>query len=107
MPSLEEDFEQLFKRLQDPGQLSAAQTDPIYYFVFRPEEALDVKRLMPIWVAKLQNAGMQVERVSFVDLLWELIDAKGRWRPGWRRSRMPTADRSTTRSAACSRRTTR
>ncbi len=79
MPSLDDDFDQLFRRLQDPGQLSAAQTDPFYYFVFEPENAIEVKRLLPIWIAKLRNAGLQVERVSFVDLLWELIDAKGRW----------------------------
>lgn len=79
MPSLDEDFQQLAGRLSEPASLSAARSDPFYYFVYAPEQALDVRRRMPVWTARLRNAGLEVERVSFSDLLWELVDASGRW----------------------------
>ncbi len=85
MPSpatLDADFQQLAARLRDPGALSAARSDPFYYFVYPPEAALTVKRHLPAWAAHLRNAGLVVERVSFSDLLWELVDASGRW-PLW------------------------
>jgi Domain of unknown function (DUF1788) len=38
-----------------------------------------VKRLLPVWSARLRNRGIEVQRVSFSDLLWKLIEASGRW----------------------------
>jgi hypothetical protein len=51
----------------------------LYYFVYPPENALEVKRLLPVWSARLRNNGVEVQRISFSDLLWKLIDASGRW----------------------------
>lgn len=82
MPSLDEDFEQLAARLSEPASLSASRSDPFYYFVYPPEQALEVRRRLPVWTARLRNAELDVERVSFSDLLWELVDASGRW-DGW------------------------
>lgn len=80
MPSLDEDFQHLVGLLQGPASLAASRTDPFFYFVYPPEQALDIKRLLPIWVANLRNNhGIEVEQVSFSDLLWELIDDSGRW----------------------------
>ena len=79
MPSLDEDFDHLAARLTGPAALSAGGADPFYYLVYRPEEALDVKRRIPVWAARLRNQGLEVQRVSFADLLWNLIDASGRW----------------------------
>jgi hypothetical protein len=79
MPSLDADFDLLAQRLAEPASLAAARTDPFYYFVYPPEDALEVKRRIPVWSARLRHADLQVERVSFSDLIWELIDASGRW----------------------------
>ncbi len=82
MSSLEADFEQLVARLREPGALSAARTDPWYYFVYPPEETMQVRRQLPVWVARLRNEGIEVEQVSFSKLLWALVDASERW-DGW------------------------
>lgn len=79
MPSLDADFDLLTRRLAEPGSLAAARTDPFYYFVYPPADALEVKRRIPVWTARLHNTGMQVERVSFSDLVWELVEESGRW----------------------------
>jgi hypothetical protein len=79
MSSLDDDFATLRQRLLAPGSLNAAGSDPFFYFVYPPAEALTVKRMLPVWTAQLRLAGLEVERVSFSDLLWELVDATGRW----------------------------
>lgn len=81
MPSLDDDFQQLAARLAEPALLAASRSDPFYYFVYAPEQALEIKRRLPAWTAQLRNAGLTVERVSFSDLLWELVDESGRWEP--------------------------
>ncbi len=79
MPSLDDAFQQLIGHLREPGSLSASRSDPFYYLVYPPKETLEIKRRIPTWSAQLRNAGMEVIRVSFSDLLWELIDASQRW----------------------------
>jgi hypothetical protein len=79
MLSLDEDFEQLAARLGEPASLAASRSDPFYYLVYPPGQALEVKRRLPVWTARLRDAGMTVERVSFSDLLWQIVDASGWW----------------------------
>src|SRR5262245_24749746 len=79
MPSLDDSFRQLVGRLRDPATLAAARSDPFFYFVYAPAEAQDVRRRLPVWSATLRRAGLRVDRVSFADLLWELVDASGHW----------------------------
>lgn len=79
MPSLDEEFDALVARLNAPGSVMGASGDPFYYFAYPPEETMEVKRRLPVWIGRLRNEGFTVERVSFADLLWELIDASGRW----------------------------
>jgi len=79
MPSPDDTFQQLIGYLREFGSLSASRSDPFYYLVYPPKETLEIKRRIPIWSAQLRNAGMEVIRVSFSDLLWDLIDASQRW----------------------------
>lgn len=79
MPSLDEDFQQLAARLREPAALAASRSDPFYYFIYSPDDALEVKRRLPVWSANLRLNGLSVQRVSFADLLWQLIDESGRW----------------------------
>lgn len=79
MPSLDESFRQLASLLGEPASLNAARSDPFFYLVYDPAEALEVKRLIPVWSAQLRNQGFTVERVSFSDIIWRLVDASGRW----------------------------
>lgn len=77
--TLDADFAQLVERLGEPASLAAARSDPFYYFVYQPEDALEVRQRLPLWSAQLRNKGPTVEHVSFSDLLWGLVDASGRW----------------------------
>ncbi len=77
---LEADFEKLRQRLDDPDALNPAHSDPIFYFVYSPSQILTVRKLLPGWIARLRNEnGLEVETLSLSEIMWELIDASGRW----------------------------
>ncbi len=77
---LETDFQDLRQRLGDPDALNPAHSDPIFYFVYSPSQILTVRKLLPVWIARLRNEdGLEVNRLSLADIMWELIDASGRW----------------------------
>lgn len=79
MSSLDATFRELLDRLREPDGLNAAKSDPLFYFVYPPEQALELKRNLPRWTTKLREAGHGVERISLSDILWETVDASGRW----------------------------
>lgn len=79
MDSLENSFKELRDRLNNPDLLNPAKSDPIFYFVYKPSQILEVKRRLNGWIGTLRSEGFKVQRVSFSDLLWELIDNSGRW----------------------------
>lgn len=77
---LEDSFEELRQRLGDPDALNPAHADPLFYFVYRPSQILTVRRLLPGWIARLRNEnGLEVEMLSLSEIMWDLIDASGRW----------------------------
>ena len=77
---LEADFQDLRQRLGDPDALNPAHSDPIFYFVYAPSQVLTVRKLLPGWIARLRNEdGLEVDRLSLAGIMWELIDASGRW----------------------------
>jgi hypothetical protein len=80
---LDADFEKLRQRLGDPDALNPAHSDPIFYFVYSPSQILTMRKLLPGWIARLRNEnGLEVETLSLSEVMWELIDASGRW-DGW------------------------
>jgi len=79
MSSLYRAFEELIDRIHEPGALNPAKSDPVFYFVYPPDQALAAKRALLRWTSKLRTAGYQVVRVSLSKLMWELIEASGRW----------------------------
>lgn len=84
MPSLDDSvldrtFQDLVVLLHQPGALNPAQSDPIFYFVYRPEYMLTVKRRLAGWMGTLRNDGFDPVRVSLGDIVHELIDRSGRW----------------------------
>jgi hypothetical protein len=80
---LDDTFSQLEARLLDGGGLSASRSDPFFYFVYGPEQAIEVKRRLLPWSARLHNAGLEVDRLSLSDVVWQLIDEAGTWEE-WR-----------------------
>ncbi len=76
---LERSFQELRAVLGKPDRLNPAQSDPIYYFVYRPEYMLAVKRRLAGWIGMLRNDGFDPIRVSLADIVQQLIDESGRW----------------------------
>jgi hypothetical protein len=80
MPSLDETFEMLLGHLKQPESLNPAKSDPFFYFVHEPAETLAIKQKLAVWSSALTNRqGWTVEQVSLSKLLWEIVDASGRW----------------------------
>ncbi|HKZ85080.1 MAG TPA: BREX protein BrxB domain-containing protein [Anaerolineae bacterium] len=79
---LERDFQELRAVLGKPDRLNPAHSDPIYYFVYKPEYMLTVKHRLPGWMGLLRHDGFEPVRVSLGDIVRELIDESSRW-PEW------------------------
>lgn len=76
---LNTDFDQLRQRLLSPASLNPAQSDPVFYMVFHPEETLTVYRLLPGWIAQMEADGWRVKTLPLGKLIWELVDQSGHW----------------------------
>jgi hypothetical protein len=78
---LDEYFEDLRQRIKTPAALSPTQGDPIFYFVYPPQQTLTVRRLWPGWKARLiHQDGLTVEELSLADVLWAVVDeAPAQW----------------------------
>lgn len=79
MSSLDSTFAELLAKIRDPEALNPAKSDPIFYFVFPPDEMLELKKRIPRWTTKLSETGFKVHRISLADALWRLVDESGRW----------------------------
>jgi hypothetical protein len=79
MPSLDETFDALTTHLRHPESLNPAKSDPFFYFVHDPAETLVVKQKLAIWSSMLRNEGWAIDHVSLSKLIWEIVDASGRW----------------------------
>lgn len=73
MASLKADFDELLERISRGRALNDAGFDPVYYLVFSPRQILDVKRIMPAWMARLHNDGLQVVELSVADIIYDFI----------------------------------
>jgi hypothetical protein len=79
MPSLDETFGTLSTHLRHPESLNPAKSDPFFYFVHDPSETLTVKQRLGVWSSVLRNDGWIIEQVSLSKLIWDIVDASGRW----------------------------
>jgi len=73
MGSPKDTFEELRRRLAHGRHLDSTGSDPIYYLVFPVAELIEVKRQTKAWVAKLTNDGWQVETLSMVDVIEQVL----------------------------------
>lgn len=80
MPSLDETFRELVDVLPEPSPLNAKWSDPLFYFVYEPSQALEVKRRIPVWRAQLrERLGWETRVVSFSEILRTILDRGGLW----------------------------
>ncbi len=79
MSCLENLFNELLSKLKEPGFLNPAKSDPIFYYVYPPENILDINRSLPRWTVRLTHAGFKVKSISLSEILWRTVDETGRW----------------------------
>lgn len=87
MPSLRDNFDQLFQRLRQGRGLSNTGDDPVYYLVFPPHEMLAVKRQLKEWEAKLKLQGWTLETFSMAEAIHDIFKAN-EFRDVWLASEM-------------------
>lgn len=75
MSSLNTNFDELLARVRQGRELSSASFEPVYYLVFPPRQILEVKRLLPAWLARLRNEGWEVSRFSIAEHIDEVFAA--------------------------------
>lgn len=73
MSSLTDNFNELLERIRYGREVGHASFEPVYYLVFPPREILEVKRMLPAWTAKLQNAGWEVQRFSMAEAVATIL----------------------------------
>ena len=73
MDSLQQNFDELRRRLKHGRGMDHASDDPVFYLVFKPEEMLTVKRRMKQWVAKLNIEGWKVYIFSMAEVVHQIF----------------------------------
>lgn len=74
MGSLNSDFEELLSSIKQGRDFYQASFEPVYYLVFHPSQILEVKRLLPAWVARLRLEGMTVKTLSMTETVFDIIE---------------------------------
>jgi Domain of unknown function (DUF1788) len=75
MPSLSDNFDQLWQRLRHGRGLSHTGDDPVYYLVFHPCEMLEVKRRLRQWAAVLKKQDWTMETFSMAEAIKDIFEA--------------------------------
>ncbi len=80
MPSLDETFRDLTDTLPAPSSLNPRWSDPLFYFVYEPSDAIEVKRRIPVWRAQLrERLGWSTKLVSLSKCIREILDSGDQW----------------------------
>ncbi|HEX9735016.1 MAG TPA: BREX protein BrxB domain-containing protein [Thermoanaerobaculia bacterium] len=79
MSSLEASFRELSSRLGLVDRMNPTHADPLFHFVYPPEETGELMRSLPRWRARLEKDGWRVHVRSIAEVMWKVIDASGRW----------------------------
>jgi hypothetical protein len=74
MPSLNANFDELMERIRHGRSFGHASFEPVYYLVFAPRAILEVKRILPAWMARLRNEGWQVQRFSLAEAIATILE---------------------------------
>jgi hypothetical protein len=79
MSSLKTDFDELRERIRHGRELCDADCAPIFYFVFAPQQIIEVKRETPTWITRLVQDGWDVHTFSITEKIWSLLKADPLW----------------------------
>jgi hypothetical protein len=82
MPSLDDTFKILRKRLKMGTGIRNAGDDPVFYFIFSQKYMLTVKRKIKSWKAALERDGFNVNIFSMADAIHEILQSSD-FRQDW------------------------
>lgn len=74
MSSLKANFDELLERIRHGRDLGHASYEPIYYLIFSPKQILEVKRMLPAWIARLKIDGWDVHRFSIAKEVLDILE---------------------------------
>src|SRR5512140_2652458 len=75
MSSLNANFDELLTRVRHGRELGHASFEPVYYLIFPPRAILEVKRILPAWLARLRIEGWEVSRFSIAEQIAAILTA--------------------------------
>lgn len=77
---LEASFEELVQKLKAPSTLNPLHGAPVFYFVYPPRQILTVRKLLPVWKARLaERDRLKAHLISLAEIIDSVIQASGRW----------------------------
>lgn len=69
MSSLDENFNELLRKIEHGRDFTSASFEPVYYLVFDPSEILDVKRRRSAWTTRFKKKGFEPHYFSMADAI--------------------------------------
>ena len=82
MSSLDENFNDLIRKIENGRDFTSASFEPVYYLVFDPSEIIQVKRQTRAWKARLKKRNFEPHFFSIADAIAD-IHAKFPLRKIW------------------------
>lgn len=72
MPSVDENFDELIRKVEKGRDFTSASFEPVYYLVFDPDQIIAVKRLMRAWKSRLKKRNFDPHLFSIADAIAEI-----------------------------------
>ncbi|MEL7499021.1 MAG: BREX protein BrxB domain-containing protein [Planctomycetota bacterium] len=72
MPSVNDNFDELVRKIEKGRDFTSASFEPVYYLVFDPSEILVVKRLTRAWASRLKQKNFEPHFFSIADAIREI-----------------------------------
>lgn len=82
MPSVNENFDELLRKIEHGRDFTSASFEPVYYLVFEPSEIIQVKRLKTAWTTRMRKKNFDPHFFSMADAIRD-IHAKFPLRKIW------------------------
>lgn len=82
MPSVNDNFDELLRKIEHGRDFTSASFEPVYYLVFEPSEIIQVKRLKTAWTTRMRKKNFDPYFFSMADAIRD-IHAKFPLRKIW------------------------
>ena len=72
MPSVDDDFDELVRKIEKGRDFTSASFEPVYYLVFDPAKIIEVKRKLAPWNTRLKQKNFEPHFFSIADAIAEI-----------------------------------